>query len=371
MDNPAFNRSDDLVFDVALSLLRSGSDTVAARIANEMPELAAPARLRAVAARLWVDTGERQRQVASATTRAGEAMAAAGRAGYRLLARWGTDYPELLREIPDPPVVLWVRGDPGVLSQPSVAVVGSRDATPMSLLLARTLGRELAQAGLTVVSGLARGVDGAAHQGALDGGGRTVGVLGSGLDVMYPRQHQSLADAVAATGAVISELPPGAPPYPGHFPLRNRIISGLSLATVVVEASDKSGSLITARMALDQGRDVLAVPGGPMSGRHRGCHRLIKDGARLVETVEDVLDELRWSSRGRRAAPNEDKYLQLSDLEANMAKGEPYTVDDLAARTGRSAQELLTELGFLELSGRVLRTAGGQYVRATGPGRGE
>ena len=179
-----------------------------------------------------------------------------------------------------------------------------------------------------------------------------------------------MATAIATRGAVITELPPGSPPLSRHFPLRNRIISGLCRAIVVVEASDHSGSLITARMALEQGRDVLAVPGGILSGSHRGCHGLIKDGARLVETVGDILEEIGWTppAAGR---PEPDNHLQLSDLEANMAVGEPYSVEDLARGVGREPLELLPELGRLEVAGRVTRLPAGHFMRLVGHGKGD
>jgi DNA processing protein len=213
-----------------------------------------------------------------------------------------------------------------------------------------------------VVSGLARGVDGAAHVGALEGSSVTLAVMGSGLSVVYPEKHKPLAEDVTRRGAVISELPPWARAYARHFPLRNRIISGLSKAVVVVEANERSGSLITARMAYEQSRDVLAVPGCPMSGCHKGCHALIKDGARLVETVDDVLDEIGWRPSVTESS-NSPNRLQLSDLEANMAMGEAYSVDELALRTGRDVAQLLPELGMLELSGRVTRLGGGHFAR--------
>ncbi len=166
---------------------------------------------------------------------------------------------------------------------------------------------------------------------------------------------------------MVSELPPDRVAHARHFPLRNRIISGLSRGTVIVEASEKSGSLITARLALEQNRSVMAMPGGTVSGRHRGCHALLKDGARLVESVEDVLEELGWPRNGPLSGADSPNHLQLSYLEANMAKGETYSVDQLAGLTGRSASELLTDLCGLELSGRVVRTAGGQFVRMAGP----
>ena len=201
-------------------------------------------------------------------------------------------YPPQLAEIDDPPAVLWVRGDPLPLSSPAVAVVGSRTGTPYACAVAEHLAAGLADRGVAVISGLARGVDAAAHRGALAGGGPTVAVLGSGVDVVYPPEHASLADAVVGQGALVSELGPGAPPLRHHFPRRNRILSGLSRAVVVVEATVRSGSLITARLAAEQGREVMAVPGNVLSGRSRGAHRLIRDGARIVETADDILEEI-------------------------------------------------------------------------------
>lgn len=364
--------SPDLRTIVAVSLLRSGMDALAARHAKTVfAEFPSSTWLRAVASRMSAAPSDQQRNIDWALAHLDESLAAAASGGYGLVTCLDESYSDLLRQIPDPPVVLWTRGQASVLQSPAVAIVGSRDATPPSLAIARTLARELSLAGLTIVSGLARGVDGAAHVGALDGGGLSIAVLGSGLNRVYPRQHAELAARIAESGAVISELPPDALPWPRHFPLRNRIISGLCRATVVIEASERSGSLITAKQALDQGRDVLAVPGGTLSGRHRGCHALIKDGARLVETVDDVLDELKWPRRAGIQGSDSLNHLQLSDLEANMAKGEAYSVDDLAEQTGRSASELLTDLCFLELAGRINRTAGGQFVRMVGPERVE
>src|SRR5438445_10692595 len=182
------------------------------------------------------------------------------------------------------------------MSAPAVAIVGSRAASPYALAVAEQLAHDLAACGLVVVSGLARGVDSAAHRGAPAGAGVTVAVLGSGVDVMYPPEHESLAEEIDKAGAVASELVPGTPPQPWFFPLRNRIISGLSRAVVVIEAGEKSGSLITARCALEQGRDVLAVPGNVLSGRNRGAHGLLRDGAKIVETADDILEELGMST---------------------------------------------------------------------------
>jgi DNA processing protein len=273
-------------------------------------------------------------------------------------------YPPLLREIPDPPLALWVRGDRSRLfAGPCIAVVGSRNATPEGLVVARHLARGLSEAGVGVVSGLARGIDGAAHRGALEGPAPTIAVLGCGVDVLYPSGHRALADAVVGQGCLVSEYPPGTPPMPRHFPLRNRIISGLARAVVVVEASERSGSLITARMALEQGREVLAVPGLVASGCHRGCHALIKDGARLVETVRDILEEIGHAPAEGMPGACRNKTSSISWLQAVMSPGSPCDPEVLAVRTGRPVRELLAELGRLEASGSVTRLPGGKFVR--------
>jgi len=215
------------------------------------------------------------------------------RLGARLLKWTDEEYPANLREIADPPPYLFVRG-PARLNEPGcLAIVGARAASEGGLRMAHRLGMELAAKGFTVVSGLARGVDGAAHQGALDGGGRTIAVMGCGIDVIYPPEHRKLAEAIIeGGGAIISELPMGTQPIAENFPTRNRILSGLCLGVVIVEAAEKSGSLITARMALEQNRQVFAVPGSPLTGKTRGSNRLIRDGAKLVECVEDVIEEI-------------------------------------------------------------------------------
>lgn len=275
---------------------------------------------------------------------------------------WDDRYPPLLRMISSPPPVLWARGDVNVLTTPAVAIVGSRAATPYAMDAAVRLAEELAGHGLTVVSGLARGVDGAAHRGCIAGGGQTVAVLGSGPDVIYPSEHRKLAQDVAAHGTIVSELGPGAPPLPEHFPLRNRLISGISLAVVVVEASEKSGSLITAACALEQGRDVMAVPGSILSGRNRGSHALLKDGAKVVEDAVDILEELGWPSRD--SAPARDgKYLISDPLLDRMAPGEAYDLDALAELSGLAGPDLLARMTAWELQGRVSRLPGGRFRR--------
>ena len=306
---------------------------------------------------------ESRPSIATALARARRALDFGERQGLTVITIGDENYPGLLRHIIDPPIVLWVKGSARVLHQPHVAVVGSRVASSEGLTAARELGAELARVGLNVVSGMARGADGAAHAGALDGGGTTVAVLGCGVDVVYPEEHLRLSERILEAGAIVSELAPGARPLKHHFPLRNRIISGLSRAVVVIEASERSGSLITARSALEQGRDVLAVPGPISSGRSRGCHALIRDGARLVDSVKDVLEEIGWT-RAMAAASHKDKSLQMSELEETMAAGESYTVDELATRTGRAAGELMAELAELELAGRVTRSISGAFVKA-------
>jgi DNA processing protein len=260
-------------------------------------------------------------------------------------------YPALLACIPDPPPVLWLRGKPDILARPTVAVIGSRAATPYALQVGARIAAELAARGVVVASGLARGVDSAAHRGCLGAGGTTVAVQGCGLDRVYPPEHDELAEQIAREGLVISELAPGAAPLPEHFSLRNRIISGISLATVVVEASERSGSLITARYALEQGRDVMAVPGSILSGRNRGSHALLKDGARVVETADDILQGLGWGITV--PEPVDGKSLDEDPLLSQMAPGEAYDLEELSELTGLTGPKLLVRITELEIAGRM------------------
>jgi DNA processing protein len=271
-------------------------------------------------------------------------------------------YPAALTTIADPPPVLWTRGHVAALSVPAVAIVGSRAASPYALAVADKLAGDLAACGLAVVSGLARGVDSAAHRGALTGHGVTLAVLGSGVDVMYPPEHATLAGAIEEDGAVISELVPGTPPQAFFFPLRNRIISGLSRAVVVIEANEKSGSLITARCALEQGRDVLAVPGNVLSGRNRGGHGLLRDGAKLVESADDILEELGMANRPLAAAQDVTR-LEKDPVLACLPPGEPCDLDVIAERSGLNSSRLLPRLFEFELQGLVRRAGGGRFVR--------
>jgi DNA processing protein len=298
---------------------------------------------------------------------AARTRARSARAGHAIVALGELAYPAPLAQIPDPPPVLFVRGSVEALARPAVALVGARAATAYGKEMARALAADLAARDVVVVSGLARGIDGAAHQAALDAGGLTVAVLGAGLDRIYPAEHEALgAAAVAAGGALVGELRPGTPPLAHHFPLRNRIISGLASAVVVVEAAEKSGSLITAACALEQGREVMAVPGPVRAGRHRGAHALLRDGATLVETADDILAELGW------AAPRGagDRRPGLDPAVASALGLPPetveFTVDDVAGLTGLPAQVVLGRLLALEIDGRIQRIGSGRYsgVRA-------
>jgi DNA processing protein len=294
-------------------------------------------------------------------SRAVTALARAEDRGIRLVPWSDAAYPAALSAIVDPPPALWVRGNLAALSRPAVAVVGSRAGSPYGLTVAERLAADLAGRGVVVVSGLARGVDSAAHRGALAANGSTLAVLGSGADVIYPAEHKSLARAIETDGAVISELVPGTPPQKRFFPLRNRLISGLSRAVLIVEAGEKSGSLITARCALEQGREVLAVPGNVLSGRNRGGHGLLRDGAKIVESADDILEELCVPAFGRPgaegAAGPEDPVL------LSLPAGESCDLDTISERTGLRSARLLPRLFELEMQGLVKRVGGGRFVR--------
>lgn len=311
---------------------------------------------------LRVDPAERSGMAGHAREAADAALRAAPAAGMEPVPWFDVRYPVLLNCIVDPPPVLWIRGDTAVLARPTVAVVGSRAATTYALEVGARLGGELAERGIVVASGLARGVDSAAHRGCLDARGLTVAVLGSGLDNIYPPEHEALAGTIATRGVLVSELGPGAAPLPDHFPLRNRIISGLSLGVVIVEASEKSGSLITARCAMEQGRDVMAVPGSVLSGRNRGSHALLKDGAKVVETADDILEELGWPGAAR-PVQSDAKLLGSGPLLEKFDAGEVYGLDELVEATGVAASKLLPRLMELELRGQVVSASGGRFRR--------
>ena len=302
--------------------------------------------------------------------------------GARLVGARDPEMPPRLLAIPDPPAVLFVRGDLGVLPAPQVAIVGSRRATPAGARIARRLAGELAAHGFVVTSGLAQGVDAAAHRGALEAGGRTVAILGSSLDRVYPAGHRSLAERIAGQGALVSEFPFGTPPVPWNFPWRNRIISGLSLGVLVVEAAARSGSLVTARLAADQGREVFAVPGSILNPLSSGCHRLLRDGAKLVERVEDVLEELpaaevatlalgppesRRNAGGESppgadpveaSAPGPDAAAVLDRLDY-----EPASVETIARRAGLTPEQVWPILLTLEFGGSIRMDPAGRYMR--------
>jgi DNA processing protein len=301
-------------------------------------------------------------RLAEVMEEAAKALEAAAAAGIVPVALFDSRYPPLLACTVDPPPVLWIRGSPAALANPTIAVIGSRAATPYALQVGSRIAAELASRGVAVVSGLARGVDSSAHRGCLQQGGVTIAVLGCGVDRVYPPEHGDLASQIAATGgAVVAELEPGTPPLPGHFPLRNRIISGISLATVVVEASEHSGSLITARCAVEQGRDVMVVPGSVLSGRNRGSHALLRDGARVVESADDILEELGWPAAAARVAP--PKPLSADPVLERMQPGEAYGLDDLATLTGWGGPKLLVRLTELEIAGRLTMSRG-RYMRS-------
>lgn len=280
-----------------------------------------------------------------------------------VLSRADESYPEALAEIYDPPPALFYRGDPSVLEGTAVAIVGTRSASEHGKEVAESIARGLAEIDITVVSGLAAGIDGAAHRGALNADGPTAAVLGTGVDRTYPSRHRDLQTAVANEGVVMSEYPPGTEPKQAHFPERNRIVSGLSRATIVVQAGARSGALITADFALEQGREVYAVPGHVDEDNHRGCHMLIKQGAGLVESAEDVIDYLQIE--GVFSAPGQS--ITLSEREAQLferIKHQPVTIDQLVNETGISTGECSELLLELENKNLVVGLPGQRYQQS-------
>jgi DNA processing protein len=320
--------------------------------------------------RNWLDAPDREILAADLAWLAGE--------GHQLLTVLDRDFPPLLRDAPGAPVALFVSGDVGALWQPQIAIVGSRNASHGGLANAKAFARALCAAGFAITSGLAEGIDAAAHSAALEAGAPTVAVLGTGPDLVYPTAHRELASRIAACGALVSEFAPGTPGKPEHFPRRNRIIAGLSLGTLIVEAGLRSGSLITARCAIEQGRDVFAIPGSIHNPLARGCHRLIRQGAALVETAEEITaalgplaTELGLRLRERlandaasdapeRAASRRDPaHATLLEALGDEAIG----VDTLAERTGIEVAALASMLLALELEGDVVAERGGTYLR--------
>lgn len=278
------------------------------------------------------------------------------------------DYPKLLAEIPDPPVVIYSRGRLPGHEMPLIAIVGARRATPYGRVMAKKLAEDLTNLGWGVVSGMARGIDTAAHEGAIAGNGYTLAVLGCGVDVCYPRENQKLYEKIAEMGCLLSEFPPGTHPQPKNFPIRNRIISGCSLGTLVVEAGERSGALITANFALEQGRDVFAVPGSVTSIRSRGTNNLIKQGAKLVESAEDVIAEYPYLSFSLPASQEcPVKRTKLPPEEAAVYKYlnlEPTHIDQLAELTGMPVSMIGSILTMLELKGLAKRLNGDYYISA-------
>lgn len=309
----------------------------------------------------------------AAEARISEEIAAAKRAGARYLFHDSPEYPSLLSQIEGSPPILTIRGDASLLMRPAIAVVGARNASAAAVKLSRDFSAALAEAGLAVVSGLARGIDGAAHRGALAAGGATIGVIASGIEIAYPPEHRELQEEVATRGLLIAEQPPGTEPLARHFPSRNRIIAGLAAGTLVVEAAPKSGSLITARLAGEAGREVMAIPGSPLDARSHGCNQLIRDGAVLVQTPDDVVElfsgfDGRPRSAFREAAPaglfdaeeSTDAPAELSKLLTTA----PVAVDELIRQSGDSAAAVQLALLEIELSGRLQRHAGGRVSLA-------
>lgn len=289
-----------------------------------------------------------------------------------LLCLFDEGYPVLLREIPDPPLLLFVRGDAALLRRPQLGMVGSRNPTPAGREIAAAIASRLAALDFAITSGLATGIDAAAHQGALDAGGVTIAVQGCGPDRIYPRRHRRLAERICASGVVVTEFAPGMPPLAANFPRRNRIISGLSLGIVVVEAALRSGSLITARCASEQGREVFAVPGSIHNHLARGCHALIRQGAKLVESVEDILEEcgpLLAVAGDNPAAANGVHRQEHTQLEPeyrimlNAMGDAPVSVDMLVECSGLTADAVSSMLLLMELRGLIASQPGGMYTR--------
>jgi DNA processing protein len=333
------------------SILDAGRDELAALIG--------PAQLRSLKAPALGDT----EQLIEATLRW------RAQPGHHVLALGEPGYPELLANIPDPPLLLYIKGRVELLDAPMLAMVGSRNASVQGKANALAFAEALSGAGLCIVSGLALGIDAAAHEGALKGGGSTVAVVGTGPDLVYPARNRALCERIAAQGCIVSEYPVGTPPLPGNFPKRNRIISGLAAGVLVVEAAAQSGSLITARQAAEQGRDVFAIPGSIHAALAKGCHILIREGAKLVDTAADVLEAMAWSPLVRApavapAAKRSEQAVPDGSAALLAALGhDPVEPDMLIASMNISPALLSSQLLALELAGLLERRPGGRVQR--------
>ena len=299
-------------------------------------------------------------------------IAATRRAGARYLFADSPDYPALLRELESAPPILIARGDAALAARPCVAIVGARNASAAAVKLARELAGDLASQGYAVASGLARGIDGAAHRGALP---KTIGVIASGIDIAYPPQHADLQEEIAQQGLLLAEQPPGTDPRGSHFPSRNRIIAGIALGTLVVEAAPRSGSLITARLAGEAGREVMAIPGSPLDARSQGCNQLIREGAVLVQSADDVVELVSGFDGSPRssfreaeapfAEPDDEPADEPADI-AGLLATTPIGVDELIRQSGESASAVQLALLELEIAGRLRRHAGGKVSLIAG-----
>ena len=284
-------------------------------------------------------------------------------------------YPSLLKELNDPPVVLYVNGDPDLLAMPQLAVVGSRSATPGGLDIAREFSHSLAEAGLVITSGLALGIDAAAHEGALEATGKTIAVLGTGPDRIYPARHLKLAEQIVDSGTIVTEFVPGITPRKENFPRRNRVISGLALGTLVVEAAKQSGSLITARFAMEQGKEVFAIPGSIRNPQVKGTHALIREGAKLVESVDDIIEDLgplfatlfsdqtTEESEAQTGTGSDESFKGEQKLIMESLGYDPVSVNEVVERSGLTASEVSSILLALELEGHISSQVGGMYVK--------
>lgn len=364
--------TDDPTLALLTLLRRHGNG---ARVGSWLREVGCPRAALELAARTAPEPGAAAIAAIAAAVESDRAWL--DRPGRSLISILDPDFPPLLRDSPHAPAALWIEGDPTRLWAPQVAVVGARQATPSGLALARDFAATFARAGLTVTSGLAEGIDAAAHLAALDAGAPTIAVCGTGLGHVYPRRHAALAERIRDEGALVSEFPPDTGPRAAHFPRRNRIIAGLALGTLVVEAGVRSGSLVTARLATEQGREVFAIPGSIHNPLARGCHRLLRDGASLVEEAAEVLAALAPLARGlghaiatrlgEHDARQPDRGPPDSNTDAQrvlrtLAAG-PAGIDELVAMSELDAARVAAALLMLELDGRVARATGGFWMK--------